>query len=77
MFNMFLRSTSIIEGKLPSSFLGGKLTQMQLAMIEELDKTFEFQGIIKSMETEEGRWMSFIDSSAAENCVPEIWRANI
>ena len=42
MFSMLLRSTTIIDCKLPTSFLGGKLTSNQLSLIEELDKSFEF-----------------------------------
>mmetsp|Transcript_20729 Transcript_20729/g.31819 ORF Transcript_20729/g.31819 Transcript_20729/m.31819 type:complete len:169 (+) Transcript_20729:11425-11931(+) len=77
MFSMFLRASTVIDTKLPTSIAGGKLQTSQLAAIEELDKAFEFQGIVRSLETEEQRWINYLDDPTAESTVPEIWRANI
>jgi dynein heavy chain 1 len=74
---MLLRPTGIIDSRLPSGLLGGQLTKKQLALIEGLDGTPEFAGLVASMEADESRWLSFLDNPNAESCVPEPWLQNI
>jgi hypothetical protein len=46
--------------------LEGKLSNNQLAIIEELDSMFEYSGLVSSIESDESRWLSFLDNPTAE-----------
>lgn len=68
-----LRSASIVESRLHEQLLDGRLTKNQCAAIEELEHVHEFQGLVASLQNEEGRWLSFLDHPTAETVVPEPW----
>lgn len=76
LFNHLLRSASIIESRLHGQLLEGKISTNQCAALEELEHVAEFQGLLSSMQSEEGRWISCFEHPAAESVVPEPWLQN-
>lgn len=73
---MLMKSTNIIESKLNPNLLEGKLTSNQLAIVEDLDGMFEYSGLVSAIESDESRWLSFLDNPTAEQAVPEPWKQN-
>jgi hypothetical protein len=74
LFSLLLRSTAVLETRLPPSLLEGRLTKSQLAALEEISSAPEFSGLLASMETEASTWLAFLDHPTAELAVPEPWR---
>ena len=58
-----------------TSLLSGKLSMSQLAHLEELQMTGQFNNLIENMENEEEKWISFFEHAQAESCVPEPWNS--
>lgn len=72
--SLLLRSTAALETRLSPSLLDGRLTKSQLATVEGIVGVPEFSGLVASMESDESRWLAFLDHPTAENAVPEPWR---
>jgi len=56
MFGQMLKATTILDSKLNPTLCDNKLSNAQLASLEELSNLEEFSGLIESMEQEEGKW---------------------
>jgi len=41
--------------------------------VEDLDSLPEFAGLVASMESDESRWLAFLDHAAAERELPQPW----
>lgn len=73
-FAQFLRPAGLADPKLPESLLGGRLTSNQRSAIEELEKVHAFQGLVAHMQSEEARWIVFLDHPTAETVLPTPWK---
>jgi hypothetical protein len=71
-----MKPIGLLDTKLPASLLGGRLTSNQLSAIEELDKMPRFSGLLANIESEEAKWLLFLDHPSAETIMPTPWRQN-
>lgn len=62
VFNMLMKSTTILNSTLSDSLLDGRLTNSQRASLEELNKYPQFKGLVASIQHESEKWISFLDS---------------
>jgi dynein heavy chain 1 len=72
---MLLASTALTETKNVSpQLLGGKLSKTQLAELETLVESEEFNNILENMDAEEASWVNMLDHTQAEDNIPEPWK---
>jgi hypothetical protein len=45
-------------------------------LVEDLDSLPEFAGLVASMESDEARWLAFLDHPTAERELPQPWLQN-
>ena len=57
LFDVLLKPVSALKTKLPTEFLGGRLSKQQLIQLEELENVTEFANIISDISMDEPRWI--------------------
>lgn len=72
--SILLGSPAALETRLSPSLLDGRLTKSEMATVEGIASVREFSGLIASMESDESRWLAFLDHATAETAVPDPWR---
>lgn len=73
LLNILVKGISIIETKLSSSLLDGKLSLNQLKMLEEISETPYFQDLVSHMDSNTGTWLNFLSKSNPEEGIPSGW----
>ena len=76
IFGLLLRTPSLLGSRLLTALLDGRLTKSQLTLVEDLDSLPEFAGLVASMESDEQRWLAFLDHPTAERELPQPWLQN-
>lgn len=75
LFHIFLNPKALTEPDSISSkdLIDGRLNDKQVALLEELDNSKMFEGLIDSIKSDPSVWNDFMDMPSAENEVPEPW----
>lgn len=75
LFHIFLNPKALTEPDNINSkdLIDGRLNDKQVALLEELDNSKMFEGLIDSIKSDPVTWNDFMDMPTAETEVPEPW----
>jgi len=71
---LFASSTLTDTKNVSPQLVAGRLSKTQLAILETLVESEEFNNILENMDTEEASWINLLDHTQAEDNIPEPWR---
>lgn len=70
----FIKPSTILETKLSTRLLQGKLSMPQLKLLEDISSKKErFLGLLNNIEMNEAKWIKFLTAATAEDEIPTGW----
>jgi len=71
MFQLLIKSSTILETTLSPNLFGGNLTATQMKELEELTKHNAFQSLVSEIENHREEWDAWFESDSPEDQVPK------
>lgn len=74
--HILIKTPTILESSLSPQLLGGKLSNTQLKLLEELNEQPCFKNLLSNLESQESKWLEFLACSNPEEVIPLGWENN-